>query len=365
MAQPKPWTFVQIGGDRKNLQLTGWSAPFGRPRHGAIVNAGVKLRQSTTYYPGRVEPTVHVFGTAQKPLEMHGRWMDQAMGIVNGAQLAARAWKDFVEDGQIVLASWGKILQYRIVIEDLDIEWESEAECAWTLKCVSLADQSESITPSIPAALHPFDMANAMKGELTTATAVASTPSLSSVLGMLSEISDEIDSIISIINTPFAIVYQIASALSDFTSALSTDLTKLTGGLQEVKTGLLGLFDATDLLSARANAMQDQFASATTLGAQPIFSAADLSNLQGTKTSSDLAILNFLALMADMLNAIDGVMRGKATTAVVAQLGDTWEAIALRTMGGVDGARAIKDMNGIRGGAQPIAGKKYTIPSSA
>ena len=64
------WTFQQLSDPKTTLTLPGWQAPFGRPRNGAIFNAGLKINKQRTNYPGvNVPPTIHKFGTELKPIE--------------------------------------------------------------------------------------------------------------------------------------------------------------------------------------------------------------------------------------------------------------------------------------------------------
>ena len=43
MADPKAWTFTQLGGDKKELVLSGADAPHGRPRNKPVVRRGLKI----------------------------------------------------------------------------------------------------------------------------------------------------------------------------------------------------------------------------------------------------------------------------------------------------------------------------------
>ena len=355
---PQIWRFTQLGGDGTVLTLGGWQAPFGRPRAGSLVNAGVSIRQTTTYYPGSVEPTTHSFGTMPEPWELHGRWMDQAIGRVGGAQAMRRKWFDFVAAQQMVRAAWGDILSYRIFIEKIDLHFESQAEVAWALKAIVHADESSPTAPTTPNVRTPLDIASALQSYWAKTSAPYLAPAFGNVLSLLPEISDAIDDLITATNTPFGQVYQVASALTDFETALSSDLGKIGAGLQTMKTGVINLRYATDNLVAQATALT-QGAPSTPYG---MFSGADMLALTATKASADANAANLLALIASMQAQIDATTRGTQASAVQAGMTDSWESIAIRTLGGADGARAIRDMNGIRFGARPVPGKTYTIP---
>ena len=362
-ANSKHWEFRQLGGKQKVLKLTGWTAPFGRPRQGALVNAGVALRQQTVYYPGNVEPTVHIFGIEPKGWELKGRFMDRTIGTENAARDLRRSWYDFVVDGQVVRAQWGDVLSYRIVITEMDLNFESEAEIAWTLRATVLSDESQTKAANVLPVKAPLDYAVQMQVWMLALQAFAKLPptpslSLSSVLALLPEIADALDEAIGVINAPFAAVFDVCSALNDFQTALSSDLGKLTAGIHAMKTGILDLRDGTDLFAARAAQLNRDTASLP----DGILGGGDVTVVAAAKAAADLATANLLGLIADMQNEIDKAQRGQFKTAHSAQSGDTFESIAKRTMGGSDSASAIRNMNGIRYGQKPVPGRQYTIP---
>jgi hypothetical protein len=359
---PKLWTFSQLAGPRKTLTLSGWQAPFGRPRQGTVINTGLTMRKQVTYYPGDTPPTVHLFGKQLKSWDIHGRWMDAGIALKNGAKAYDRQWKDFVADGQEVRAKWGDILSYRIVIDDIDLNFESEAHIAWAMKAVARVDEAAPIVLEDTPARTPRGMAEDMAADL----ALTQPPEIrtGNILGILPDIADEIDSIISLINTPFTIVFDVASQLSDFESAISSDLVKMGSGLNEVRSGLGQLQNATDLLVSRASILcSPSFSNASFDGTDGLFSGPDMEALTSAKTLSDAAATNLEALIADMQLEIEKSSRGTVRTAYVAQDGDTWESIGTARLGGPDAGRAIRDLNGVRFGQRPIPGKQYSIPA--
>lgn len=56
--------------------------------------------------------------------------------------------------------------------------------------------------------------------------------------------------------------------------------------------------------------------------------------------------------------------RGKVAGTVTARSGDTWESLAARALGGPDKAQSLRDINGIRRGEAPVAGRTYKLPAS-
>lgn len=353
------WQFTQLGGPGKTMVLNGWSAPFGRPRHGAIVDAGLEIRETTTYYPGNSEPTVHAFGVAPHPWELSGRFMDQALGLVGQTKLLRRQWYDFIGDQQEVRATWGDILSYRIFLKKIELRFESEFEVAWKLTAVVLADEG-----SVPASFPTPSTAPAQYGQLLKELGAAANPwqapAMGNLLNLLPQISDQIDNLISAINTPFGYVYDLCTELSDFETASTLDLAKMGSGLQALKTGYINLRQTTDFMLDSAEELSEENALLPFGG---VLSSADQRAMAVNKAVSDANIENMLSLIAEMQGQISATTRGNIKQLVQAQDGDTWESIATRTMGGPDGSRSIRDMNAVRHGRQPLGGQKYTIPS--
>lgn len=372
MAEPlvaKAWTFTQLSNKRPARTLQGWNAPFGRPRQGAIINAGVSIRRSITYYAdtdnGPTPPTIHAFGTEPKPFELHGRWMDRTNAVQNFVRQAQRDWVDFVSDKDLVSARWGDILSYIIFIHDIDLHFESETEIVWSLKADVVRDDQA------PVAIKPFPLKapKDFASDLSKYEATILTPVPPTVRALLGDLTDRIDAVVATIKAPFGEVYDTAIALGDFGTALTSDLVKLATSLQVMKTGLVTLRDMTEFAIARLTFIGQeaipQFRAADAVGPLGMFSGPDQIDFASTKIQRDLEMANLLALIADMLGAIQNAQRGKAVVAHSAQIGDTWESIATQKFGGPGGARAIKDMNGIRYGQRPQPGKVYQVPRKA
>lgn len=364
MAVSPPWIFAQLGGARKTLGLSGWQAPFGRPRNGTLVNAGLAMRTSTTYYPGGagVEPTVHSFGPKPKPWEMHGRFMDLAITGGLDAMSLRRAWYDFVADGQVVRATWGAFLSYRMFIEEIDLDIEASTDIAWQLKAIVFADESAAIVTTITAPQAPFDMASRLKDGLDVVNAFTPsgslTDSIKNLLNIFPEFADLLDTAIAQINEPFGSIFDICSALSDFESALTSDLGKIGAGLQAMQTGIIDLRDATGVLEDRAAQFDDPSVDSP-LG---IFSGPDTIERAAQKIAADRATANLLALIADMRNEVDRALYGRAQSAHVAQTGDSWESLSRRTLGSTSGTRALRALNAAKYGTQPRAGSTIKLP---
>ena len=361
------WTFQQLSDPKTTLTLPGWQAPFGRPRNGAIFNAGLKINKQRTNYPGvNVPPTIHKFGTELKPIEMHGRWMDRAMAQVWGAQKMVKDWKTFVSDQCVVRMTWGSIFSYQIFIDDMDFEIEGPGDVAWKLKAECLVDDQGEFTATPLPAQPPFDIASRMQflmQMMQNKMSLFSSPSYASLLGMLNQISDQLDSIKAQINAPFARIYNTCSALTSFETAVSSDLTSMLAGISSMRTGVLALRDTTDFTFSSAAELNTPNALAVQGLNAGIFTGADMMQFATDKQDSDTAASAMLRELSLLQTQIEKARRGHPQKAHAAQDGDTWENIAERTMGSADGARKIRAMNGIQYGQRPVAGRQYIIPS--
>lgn len=366
------WTFTQLApganNQTKTLTLGGWSAPFGRPRNGAIFNAGLEIRNERTDYPGRnLAPTIHKFGSKGKPIEIHGRWMDRTIPQITGAQQYVQQWKNFVNDQVAVRMSWGNIISYQIFIYDIDLHFEGPADVVWMIKAHLLVDDQQAIPPKLNPISAPFDIANQMNNlmaNLTGGASAAFTP-VSTLLGMLNNLQDQLTILKGQINAPFASIYNTCSAISSFQLAVSSDLTSMLSGVTAMQTGLLDLRDTTDYVLSSAAELNTPNAAALNGVNGVLLTGSDVVSLVSFKMQNDANISSMLALLAYLQSQIDLTRRGTAQTAYTAQTGDTWESIAEKILGTADGARNIKSFNGIRYGQQPNPGQSYTIPKNS
>lgn len=361
MPDPLVWTFTQLGGPRNQLKLIGWQAPFGRPRRGTIVNVGLHVGTQTTYFENG-PPSVAVFGRQGKPWDLHGRWMDQAIGANGGAQQMARAWKDFIGARQEVRAAWGDILSYRIFIDDLDLNVESEAEIAWQMHAIVLVDEAAPITTQPQPVANPQEQAARLEVLMIDTREPFNVMTSTSIGAILNEISDEFADLVSTMNAPFAAIYETASAISSFETALSADLQKMGSGLQTLRTAAVEMADLNELLVSRTFVESGEIGLVSSDLSGGLFAGSDVKQLTSAKASADAATTDMLALIAEMQLAIELRLRGEAASAHAAQDGDTWEKIALRAMGSPEAARAVRAMNGAKYGAKPHPGRIYTIP---
>jgi len=367
MPTPDVWTFTQLSGKKTQLKLGGWSAPFGRPRKGAIVNAGLNVRETRTDYPGtNLTPTIHAFGTMNKPFELHGRWMDQTIPEYGGAQDLVRTWKDFVSAQAVVRASWGQILSYQIFIHDVDLEFESAAEVAWAMKAHALVDEQAPVYAAPVALPTPIDVATMMQSELEDATPFdPDSDSYGPVLGMMPGVVVSLALALQTFGPPFASLTATCAAQTDFETTQSSDLGAMLANLETAQSGLLLYRGTTDFMVAQAADLNTVPENAMPELEGGLLTGDVVTQITTDKAASDAAIANLLSLIASMRRAMLLVTRGQAKAAYIGLDGDTWESVGLRYFGAADAGRSVRAMNGIRNGIQPQAGRKYTLPKSA
>ena len=180
------WTFTQEAFPPKTLTLTGWAQPFGRPRVGDVVDIGREILRTVTRLPGNVDPIVNAFTGKANDWRMHGRWMDRVMGGGPGAAMRmAQQWKQFVDDKQIVRASWDNLIAYRIFIHKMVMGVEGNStpsgalssalgsspinEIAWELEADVITDLSMSASIVVPPVQTPSVQAAQMQGLIPAA----------------------------------------------------------------------------------------------------------------------------------------------------------------------------------------------------
>ena len=353
----KVWSFTQLGPPGDSMVLTGWSAPFGRPRNGTLVNAGTAIRTAATYYSGNIPPTVHAFGRARPPWELSGRFMDQATSV-GYTQALQKQWNDFVEAQQIVRAQWGEILSYQIFIDKMDLNYESEHEIAWAMKGAVILDEASTATPDVQPAQAPANTASVMSSLFAPVDAWHQ-PSFGNILSLLPELSDDIDNILGQIRTPIGEVYNLCQSVSDFESASTATLGKISAGLSALETGLTDLQLSTDTLVAAA----ESFNAPSAYWPSGVLSGAQMVALTTQKTLTDANTVALLAVIAALQDAADEATVGQVQKLYQAQAGDTWESAAGRLMGGADGGRSMRLINGARYGQLPQPGNRYLVPT--
>ena len=342
MSEPKPWTFTQLGGDRKELTLTGYDAPFGRPRQHAVVRKGIKIRQRTVRYPGSDgPPTRHVFGDEWHEWELSGRFRDAFGGHGHALRRVDEVTR-FVQDKQSVAIRWGNVLACTGFLAEFDPGIESEGEVEWKLKV--LIDEDATVQVKRPDDVVDLDAAL----KKVTALLLAEVPKLPSMPDLKPSFLDAIDGLISSINGSIGSVIAAANAVSNIEKATMGEIQRLRAGVRQLRTAVL------TLKNAYASAQED----ALLLRRAPL---ADIDVL-GARAKSDVALTKAAADLADADRKAAIAERGKLTTIVTARAGDTWESLASRYLGSAGKADALRSINGVRGGQKPVPGRSYKVP---
>lgn len=340
------WIFTQLPpGPATQLTLSGWAAPFGRPRQKPVVGTGTKLRVATTRYPGNDgPPTRHAFGSMERDWDLNGRWMDKDLGA-GGAQFVAQQWKTFVNDKRITRIAWGDNLSYTGLIESIEVDWESPTEAVWRMHILIDSDDGEpkarSSTSTDTVQVVP-DIEDAMAAVAKLPTRI---PSLDTLTG---ELFDTLDSFISPISSLGASAVHFANSIDSFETATVDELQRLRTGLAQFRTAYTTLSDTMDAISDDAFLFDRQ--------------ADDDIQWLSEKAAAAVRSVALLASIASTQRQIDIATRGVTATAYIAKPGDTWESISTAMYGGPADAGKIRAANGVRFGELPMAARQYQIP---
>lgn len=347
MADGQPWTLKQTGGDQKTLTLSGWSAPFGRPRQKAVVRNGVKVRQKTKRYPGNDQPTRHIFGTEEMPFELSGRFRGRELGGPNGVRAKVQEVKDFVRDCQSVQIIWPDYINVQGFIEEFDSGIESQAEVEWTMRILIDADNFRaSSTSSVPS--RQTNTTADAEQILQLSTSLTTLPDTPEADAINPDFFDSLDDAISSITGAVGQLVDIANQIQDIESATAAQLRRLEAGIGQAQTAML------TMLQTMQNAQQDSIYLANDGTASLAWVAIS--------TAAQLDAYIALDLLASMSNQAQQADTGSTNTTAQVQDGDTWEKIALRVYGGIDGADLLKRANGVKGGTKPKPGQVLHVP---
>lgn len=345
-SRDRSWNFVQLGGSKKTLTLSDWSAPFGRHRQKSVTRKGIQVRHKSTRYPGtNLPPTRHIFGINYMDHELNGRFRDRVLG--NGGALAMmEKVSDFVKDGQICDISWGSFMHVTGLISEFDPGIESEHEVEWKMKILIDQDNTQIKQVSPTVKLDPSETVQRALTAVDPITKITKPGGIS--ISINTDIVDNLDSFVSVVTGAFGQLSDIASQISDLESGLASEAKRLIAGVRQAKTALLTLIDALE------SAQNDSFFIRD--------SAADTLNYNKTARAAITEANIALALLSDLENQAVSQERGNAVISVRAQQGDTWESISTRVYGSSSEANAIRQANNVRYGSKPKVGSLIVIP---
>lgn len=350
MGKNRDWVFQQLtGSDPKSMVLTGYAAPFGRPRSKPVAETGLELREKQTRYPGsssKTPPTTHTFGVVRRPIELSGRWMDQHLGEGSAAR-NVRVFEQMIIDQRPIRISWGDLLSYTGWIKSITPRWESLEECAWTMVFLIDTDEFEGVIPNVQPLRAPAETADDVQKFLQEVIfpLPKMLPSLDAITG---EIFDALDDLVSNVTQFGGLAVRTANSISNIETAAFNEIERLRAGLHQFKTAVLTLQETIDNLAIDSlvvdRSVEDDIAWLT---------------FQSQSHARTADIVNKVSL-ADIAAEVAAVSRIKTT--YQAKPGDSWESISLAMYGTADRASDIRDANGVVGGEKPAPGRIYNIP---
>jgi hypothetical protein len=336
------WVFLQLGGEQKSLHLSGWAAPFGRPRHGVVVADGIEVRHATTRYPGNPVPTRHLFGTKLDDFELSGRFMDSAGGK-GFAQAKAEEVKQFVADQQEVLIRWSDIIQVTGFIEKFSPKREGPGDVAWSMTI--LIDQDEkadrgAFSPLQQNPSYSIQRIAPLVGPIST--------EISERNRLRGDIADLFDTLVSNVTTAFSYLADVSEQIDTLVKAPLGTINRFRAAVRQFKTVALQMRATMermlpeDALSTR-RATEEQVWADTR-----------------ARFSANLALI--LAELADIDRQSRLAQQGRIRAIITAKQGDTWESLAQRVYGSADRAGDLRDANGAAPGEHPEQGTDYIAP---
>jgi hypothetical protein len=360
----QPWRLTQLGGDRKELILSGLDAPWGRPRQKPVVSDSVEVREDTIYYAGSDKPTRHIFGLMYETWELQGRIGDRnpvssspsIMPPGTGyAKTLVDYMKRFVADQLPVTIQWGNILSATGFVRKFTPKREAEYEVEYVMQIRIDSDES---TPKAVGnrtlTRRPVDVVQqaiaALQGSVSKVTnnLSPSDPNASYNSVVRPGLLEGLENAVATVNSAIANVLAVTQSIDSIDKATIGDLKRLRAGIGQMKTAAMNLqntFESTqlDLATQRRSFISDW-------------------SIQSGRADSDLALLTSLGALEALNKQAEIAERGRAYTSYVAKYGDSWELISTNLLGGPDRADSIRQANGVTAGTMPVPGRSYKIP---
>lgn len=344
MAPADAWVFEQLGGDNRFLVLSGYAAPFGRPRQEPVVTDTIEVRTERIYYPGNErQPTRHVFGVKYPDWELSGRWMDRTLGGTGSARLKAAEAGKFVEDSQPVRITWGDTVYAEGFIDKLECGRESKGQIAWKMQIsIDVSDPSRKLPdPPLPKPT-PASLASSitLKSQAVQATVKADKTLPAKTLAALNTLGEGAA-------TAAATIETIVQPIQSFATAAFGSLSRILTNLEQIRDNVLAIREVYASMSAQALA----------------FKGRAVKTYQGflTRTKVETQSKETLTVAAQMQEEVDKARVAKIKTTYIAKPGDTWDSISSKFYGSADRANELREANGVGAGVQPQPGVEYFI----
>lgn len=345
-ADGTPWQFEQLAGPKKTLVLSGWAAPFGRPRQNAVVRKAVRWRSERTRYPGSTNVTRHLFGLGFEDVELTGRFRSRALGGDGTAQKKMDEVLAFVADGQPVRFAWGGfvvgtgfIVGFDPGIEGATVKGACEVEWKMQIEVDDYPGLQKAKAPKKPKP--PGDYTQ----QILAAFRKISTDL--DGLEIVGDISELIGTILAQLEGAVSSVVSLADTLAEWKNATFAELNRLRGSAQNVLLFASNLREVVEQTRQEAVAFNDRTQELETL----------------TKGASVTEQIRQMSAQTRNLDAeADRAIIGKLKGTYVAKDGDTWESISTKEYGSPDRANDIRDANLASPGEQVVPGREYLIP---
>lgn len=273
-----------------------------------------------------------------------------SVGGLGFAQKMTDYVKGFVDDKQRVEVRWEETIAAIGLIESFVPARESRAHVAWKMRIVIDKDlltvvrkTKDQVEPK-DAKDHTAEIENKLKavtGQTSFQKPITSFPP-SLDFGVI----DQLDMLVGAINTPFAMISEMADQLGSLEKGAIGMLRRFRAGLHQMKTATLKLRSTYENLR-------------TSIALQSSYADEDLRfwTVQG---ASGPAILGLLRAINAADRAAARAERGRIKALYTAKTGDTWESIARASLGDVARAGDIQTANSASG--PPLAGELYLIP---
>jgi hypothetical protein len=350
--QGQPWVFKQLKGPQKTFTLSGWSAPLGRSRQGAVVRTPQKARTERTYYPGSDIPTRHIFGLRYDDVELKGRFRDKDLGGLDGARGKTDELKAFQADQQPIQVTWGNIISFTGFMDEFDPGYEAPDDIEWVIRIsVDQPEQGARVVAQKPPVL-PQVSADLLLGSIEKIRAARAT------LPLQVDLLDQLDDAIDLVAEAIGIVRGAVTKLSSFKEATFGELNRAVSGVSALRSagrGFRELFVSSvsdaQLLASRGEITVNGFRGDDFI----LMGLAEIAIEEQIRLALDEA--------AKIERASDLARIGRIKATYAASPGDSWETISIRYYGTPGRANDLRTANDAGAGERPVPGVEYLIPT--
>lgn len=335
------WTFQQLGGDRKRIELGDYAAPFGRPRKDPVAKELIKVNIQTIRYPGsKNPPTRHIFGSGWEPMELRGRWMTRML-TTKTAEEYADEFVAFVRDERQIRLTWGNIVSYQGYINELELGRESQDEIAWRITVLVDKRENAAVIRIRSPKINILEFRQILLDRISNIK-------LPSLPDMAPNIFEQLDFL--------------AGQLKRYT-ALFADLANEFDRLEKATFSTIQSFRGIGANILSAMAAMETIAMNNAVDSVILIRRPDsVVNWQEYQLNLDVELTVIRALLADLDRKLEIVAKSDVSKFVTAIQGESWERLAVRVGLGPDSAPVIRDANGVRYGSLPEAGTIYLVP---